>query len=724
MTQFGFFYDQSRCSGCRTCSVACKIWHQLPPGPLKYMRVYEYEKGIFPDIRLHFQWIPCYHCEDPACVNICPFDAIHKEDKYGAVLIDPDKCVGCRLCYDACPYGALVFEGDKLCDSSEDNQIQAPCSEACPVHVNIPRYIGYLGEGKPDEAVAVLREKLPFPSVCGRVCFHPCENACNRKLIDEPVSIRVLKRYATDHDTGLWKDRITVAPKNGKCVAVIGSGPAGLTASYYLAKLGYTVTVFENLEEPGGMMRFGLPEFRLPKDILKEEINYIKELGVEIRTNTPIGTGLNLNDLSSHLGYNAIFIATGAPISRKLEVEGIELEGVMSGIDLMKKINQGENIPMKNKSVVVIGGGNVAVDTAMTVRRLGAREVQMVCLECRDEMPAYKLEITRMEEEGVKLNNSWGLKRIVGQAGKVSSIEIIKCSSVVDEKGKFNPCYDKSNTTFIDADLVILVVGQEADMNALEGIGIKHLNNRVIADESTQETSMKGIFAGGDVVTGSSSVIEAIAAGRKAAGAIDKYLGGLGIIDEILSKPVKKESQRTLADINHNRVNPEDVKPEERVKGFIEIELPLDDQAAIDEAKRCYECDPIKAQKCDMCFDRLESGKQPICVSSCPNRALDFGPLSDLQEKYGNIRDMEDLPISKETKPAVVFKAHKEKKRLIPYDSEKAVQLLMKRDPLPPLFNSLEDLNNIPEGNIGRNKPVFKHKSSDDLMRHTRNDEG
>jgi NADH-quinone oxidoreductase subunit F len=537
------------------------------------------------------------------------------------------------------------------------------------------------------------------------------------------VAIRTLKRHATDHDTGLWKEKIEIAPANGKRVAVAGSGPAGLTASHYLARLGYSVTVFEAMPEPGGMMRYGIPDFRLPKDLVEDEIDYIKELGVDIKTNTSIVDGQSLINLKDSQGYDAVFVATGASVSQKMDVEGIGLDGVRPATELMKKVNQGGNISFKGQKVVVMGGGNVAVDTAMTVLRLGAREVRMVCLESRDEMPAHDLEICRMLAEGVVLQNSLGLKQINGKDGKVIGLELMSCRSVYDDQGNFCPCYDETATTSFEADALILAIGQKADTSLLNGSGIMFSDGRIVSDEDTLETKIPGIFAGGDAVTGPDSVIEAIAAGRKAAAAIDRYLGGSGNIDDELSKPVKRKTPQTQVDVDRSRVCIDELKPEERIKSFEEIELPLDGQAAVNEARRCFECDPVTVQKCDMCIDRLEIGELPMCVSTCPNRALDFGPLSELIEKYGGNRDIEDMPDSQDTKPAVIFKSHRPKQRLVPYDSEKAVKLFMRRDPLPPVFTSIEDVIEIPEGMVGRNELVVKHKTANDLMKHTRNDE-
>jgi NADPH-dependent glutamate synthase beta subunit-like oxidoreductase/formate hydrogenlyase subunit 6/NADH:ubiquinone oxidoreductase subunit I len=716
--QYGFFFDQSRCSGCRACSVACKNWHNLPPGPLKYLRIYEYEKGTFPDVRLHIQWLPCYHCEKPTCLDICPTKAIYKEEKYGVVLIDEAKCIGCRLCYYACPYGAPVFESDKGEKTFGESWAHVSCSQACPAHIDVPRYVRYVGQGKYAEAVAVIREKIPFPSVCGRVCFHPCETKCERAKIDSPVSIRVLKRYATDHDTGLWRANSKVAPSTGKKVAVVGSGPAGLTAAFYLVKLGHAATVFEALPEAGGMLRFAVPEYRMPGDILDAEIKDIQSVGVIIKTNTKIDS---LEKLRNE-GFDAVLVAIGTHQSQKLRIPGNDLDGILLSIPFLRDTKLGRP-PKIGKRVVIIGGGNVAIDSARSALRLGATDVTIACLESRDAMTSTAEEINAACEEGVILHNSQNFKSIVGEYGHVAGVECedVKCFGF-EKDGRLNVECIENSTHILPADTVIFAIGQRPEIP--EGFGVNTAKgNTVKVEYDGVSTGKDGVFAAGDVVTGTKFVIDAIAAGRQAASTIDRYLGGTGRIDEILAPAVKMEPLPNPAEKTKHQDHAPMLAPGERIKNFAEAELPLDKQTAIDEAQRCLQCDPVKAHKCTMCIDRLESGLLPMCVLSCPDRALDFGPIKTLIDKYGNRRDLEDLPDSKTTNPAVVFKPHAPKRKLVVYNAKKALELLMKRGDLPPVYTSPDDVTDIPEGTVGRDRLVIKHDSAADLMARTQNDE-
>jgi formate dehydrogenase beta subunit len=723
--QYGYFYDQSRCTGCRTCTMACESWHDLAEGPEKYLRVYEYEKGAFPSVRVHLQWMPCYHCEEPACKEACPFEAITKEEKYGAVLIDQKKCVGCRLCYMACPYGAPMYAADKASKQpSGSTKSAAPCTEACPAGVNIPQYVGYIRKGKPSEAVATLREKLPFPSVCGRICFHPCETKCNRtKMDDESVSIRALKRYATDHDTGVWKKRVKNSAKTGKKVAIIGSGPAGLTAGYYLARKGHEVTVFEALPKAGGMMRFGIPEYRLPKSILDSEIREIKKAGVQIQLNSRVES----IDALMKQGFKAVFLSLGAHRGTKLRVDGEEIKGVLDAVTFLRNAGLGKKMKIGEK-VVVIGGGNVAIDAARTALRLGAKSVNMVCLESLSEMPAFKEEVEAAITEGIKINCSWGVEKIAGE-GQAEGVECKECVAVIDPAGKFNPKFNAKVKTSFDADTVIAAIGQEGDVPVQ--FKLKTTRGNTILVNENLETERKGVFAGGDVarsitpITASpASVITAIASGRKAASAIDVYLGGDGNIDEVLTKPIAENVELTKNDVKRKRVNLKMLGKKARLQGFAEVELPMTERAARAEAKRCFECDPSLMQKCDMCIDRLEAGDKPMCVLTCRPRALDFGPMSEMEKFYGKNKDLEDLPSSQTTNPSVVFKPHAPRKQLVPYDAKRALELMARRDPLPPLYKTATDMTEMPDGLVGRSKLVVKHQSAAELLRAIKSDEG
>jgi len=533
------------------------------------------------------------------CVRICRdvrgVEALDFAYRKGEVIVGSvgptlkeSGCKFCGACVEVCPTGALTDRDVKVADREAG---LVPCSHTCPAGIDVPQYVRLIAEGKFAEAAAVIREKVPFPNVLGHVCHHPCEDECRRGQVNEPIAICALKRFAAEHDTGLWKSSLKVAPATGKKVAIVGSGPAGLAASYYLSKLGHKVTVFESLPEPGGMMWAGIPGYRLPRDALRKDIEEIMKLGVELRTGTPISQDPSaLRDQ----GYQAIFLAPGAQLSKKLKIEGIDLEGVLWGVDFLRDINLGRKIQLKDR-VFVIGGGNVAIDVALTALRLGAKQVQLACLECREEMPAHPWEIQQAVEEGVALNVSWGPKRIIGDAGKVAGIELVRCTSVFDKEGKFNPCFDNSATTSMETDMVIVAIGQAPDLSFLgkeSKVGVTPAG-LVQANVDTLETNVPGVFTGGEVVTGPASVIEAVAMGRKAAVSIDRYLGGKGEIDEALIQTGEPSPRlgREEGFADKPRTQMPRLPLEKRRGSFVEVELGFDQERAVNEAKRCLRCD-------------------------------------------------------------------------------------------------------------------------------------
>jgi len=462
--------------------------------------------------------------------------------------------------------------------------VTAPCSHTCPAGIDVPRYVRFIAEGKPAEAVAVIREKIPFPSVCGLVCFHPCEARCRRGQLDEAIAIRMLKRFAAEHDTGIWKQNIKVAPATGKKVAIVGSGPAGLTAAYYLAKLGHSVTVFEALSEPGGMMWFGIPDYRLPKDILRAEIKEIEDTGVEIRTNTRVDS----IDKLFEEGYNAVFLALGAHQGIRIGVEGEENPRVMECVNFLRDISLGKKVEVGNR-VAVIGGGNAAIDAARTSLRLGAKEVTVLYRRTRAEMPASPEEVEGALAEGVQIYFLAAPSKIISQNGRVELESIRMELGAMDASGRRRPEPIKGSEFTMGFDTIIAAIGQRPELprqlDLTTGKG-----NIIEVDPDTLATTREGVFAGGDVATGPASVIEAIAAGRQAAIAIDKYLGGPGVIDEILAPP--ERAVAPLEEAEEKRRPQMPILPvTKRLKGFVQVELGYNEEMAIEEAGRCLRCD-------------------------------------------------------------------------------------------------------------------------------------
>jgi len=505
-----------------------------------------------------------------------------------APTLEESGCKFCTACVEVCPTGALM---DKSVRPGKKEEVLVPCKNACPATIDVPWYLRLIAEGKRDEANAVIREKVPLPGVLARVCTHPCEEACRRGEVNEPISICALKRYAADGDRGLWKKNTKVAEKSGKKVAIIGSGPAGLTAAFYLCKKGHLVTLFEARSKAGGMMRYGIPRYRLPEDLLDKEIKDIFDLGVEFRPNQALGQQITLDRLKKE-GYETVFLGIGAQLSRRIPLEGVDSAGVLWGVDLLSRVAEGERFRIKDR-VIVLGGGNVAVDAALTAKRCGAKDVTVVCLEKQQDMPAHSREVEGALAEGVKLMPSRGPRRILTEKGRITGVEIARCTSVFDDLGVFDPKFDETPES-IQGDQVILALGQEADLSFLGAASsIRAKKGLVTVNEDSLETGMKGVYAGGDVTAVSGSIIHAIAAGRKAASAMDKAMGGTGDIEEVLF-------EKGIPNPNLGRHEGFAAWPRERVpqlevqrrhESFREVCLGFTDEQALKEAKRCLQCD-------------------------------------------------------------------------------------------------------------------------------------
>jgi len=483
--------------------------------------------------------------------------------------------------------------------------------------VDAARYVRLIAKGKFTEALAVIRESIPFPSVCGHICAHPCEAKCTRGQIDEPIAIRLLKRFAWEHDTGLWKQKSKVAPATGKRVAIVGSGPAGLTAGYYLTKLGYSATIFESLPEPGGMMRYGIPEYRLPKDTLRAEIEEIEKVGVEIKTNTSVDS---LEGLFKQ-GYNAIFLAIGAQQATGIGVEGEDSPRVMGGASFLREVNLGKKVEVGDR-VAVIGGGNTAMDSARTALRLGAKEVTIVYRRTRAEMPASPEEIEEALHEGIKIYFLAAPSRVMSQDREVQ-LECVRMKlGAPDASGRRRPEPIEGSEFTMNFDTIIAAIGQRPEMPTSFDITVGR-GNTIQVDTDTLATNKEGVFAGGDAVLGPATVIEAIAAGRRAATSIDKYLGGHGVIDETLA-PTEDLPSRVNGPREGWRPEMPTIPLEQRLKSFGNVELSLAEELAIEEANRCLRCDlayepekyQVDTRKCISCG---------LCVESCPFDALFMG---------------------------------------------------------------------------------------------------
>ncbi len=487
------------------------------------------------------------------------------------------------------------------------------CQASCPAGVDIRRYMHSLQHGNVEEAIGFIRETLPFPAVTGRVCFHPCETNCARKEVDEAVNINTLERFVADY----WlKEKAKPALRlHVAKVAIVGSGPAGLSCAYFLTGMGYPVTVFESMAECGGMLRAGIAEHRLPRNILDAQIDYIREMGAEFKTGTTIGGDVTVEDLRDN-GYKAVFFGVGTQLSSKLAIDGVDLEGVTWGLDFLRGVNLKRQAGISG-NVLVIGGGDVAMDAASAALRMGAQKVEVVCLEAGSEMPAHEDSIKQAIDEGVDIHPCWGPKKIQGKDGKVTGVAFDRCVSVKDGEGMFCPSFDKGTNTFIKADTVIFAVGQRPDLALLPQEIKTTERGTIAADSITLETSVPGVFAGGDAVSGPASVVESIRDGRTAAISVDRYLKGedlkegrKGAISSFPNSP--KDGMPTIV----RQVAPL-LPVDRRRRNFREIKLGFSKDMALREAQRCMTCGSKARiaynEDCMVCFE---------CALSCPAKAV------------------------------------------------------------------------------------------------------
>lgn len=479
---------------------------------------------------------------------------------------------------------------DKKCPASVCAALfNAPCQNTCPANVDVPVYIDLIRQGRYQEAYEEILRENPLPVVCGRVCHHPCESRCRRAQLDEPVAIRELKRFASDYGASLDGARRVpaVKPPTGKKVAIVGAGPAGLTAAYYLAMQGHSVTIYEALPVAGGMLAVGIPSYRLPKESLRKDIELIERLGVQIRTGVKVGRDISWETLKAQ--NDAVFIAIGSHKDQRLGIPGEDLEGVIPGVTFLRKLNLGEPIDLTGKRVVVVGGGNVAMDAARSARRLGAQSVTVLYRRRKEDMPAQEEEIRAALEEGIVLNTMVNPKEIKG-SGKVEAVTCVRMRAGEFDSSGRRRTYPVDGSEFdIPCDVFIAAIGQVTDVDGFTGNGLEIDRNGFKVDPRTLATNVPGVFAGGDCVTGPATVVEAIAAGKKAATAINKYLGGNENVvppskhERKLSGPVVEEKMaRTLS-----KHAPMSV----RLNSFGEVELGYDARAAQREASRCLRCD-------------------------------------------------------------------------------------------------------------------------------------
>ncbi len=554
--------------------------------------------------------------------------------------INEDICTGCGDCVEVCPVSIPSdFErglGSRRAIAKQSAQAvpnmvdivkngHAPCKVSCPANINVQGYVQLIKKKEYLKAVELIRERNPLSAICGRVCTHPCEAECTRAAVDDPVAIRLLKRFASDREMEMLDAGDITLPEQrtpepgAKRIAIIGAGPAGLTAADDLAERGFAVTVYEEAEKAGGMLRYGIPEYRLPKRILDHEIELIRRKGVTFNHGVRVGRDTTFDDIRR--SSDAVFLAVGAPDSRRLGIQGEDLPGVLSGLSFLRAAADPGNRPAIRGRTLVIGGGNVAVDAARTALRCGADSVEMIALESRAGMPAYPEEIAATLDEGIEIRNGWGPKRILGGA-TVEGIELRRCVRVFGNDGRFAPEYDDTDTARIDADTVIVAIGQAVNRELLESLGIDAGPSGLMLDAVTLETPVDGLFAGGDIATGPASVIDAVAAGKRAAESIARYCAGEDLTTDRFESTVKPVPEDLLPSTKgvaeRRRSVPAELAVDARKGAFDEVECGLSEEDALAECERCLNC--------AMCSECME------CVSACEQLAVNHSQTGEIRE--------------------------------------------------------------------------------------------
>lgn len=562
--------------------------------------------------------------------------------------VEKANCVACGKCVEFCPAGAVKL-GQKLCDKEgcevqypriplpseqpwgehmwshnyrDVNRINcydtgtAPCKTACPAHVAVQGYLKLAKEGRYDDALALIKKDNPLPAVCGHVCNRRCEDACTRGTVDEAVAIDEVKRFLAERDLNAetrYIPKKTIPSLKGgfdEKIAIIGAGPAGLSCAYYLALTGYKPTIFEKNEEPGGMLRYGIPSYKLEKDLLAAEIDVIRELGVEIRCGVEIGKDITIEELREQ-GYKGFYVAIGCQRGRKPGITGENAKGTYAAVDFLREAGAKESFALEG-DVVVVGGGNVAIDAARISSRCVDAKISMFCLEQRENMPASKEEIAEALEEGIELNCGWGPKEVLEEDGKVAGVVFKKCIRVLDEQGRFSPEYDEEQTVTIPCKHVIFSVGQAIEWgNMLDNLDLKRRpNGGALADKLTYQTSEPDIFVGGDVYTGPRFAIDAIAAGREGAISLHRY------VHENCTLTIGR-NRRDFVELDKNNISVDSydtskrqipAKADEKAQAatFRDLSRSLTEEQVKAETSRCLSCgasvvDPNKCIGCGVC---------------------------------------------------------------------------------------------------------------------------
>lgn len=562
--------------------------------------------------------------------------------------VEKANCVACGKCVEFCPAGAVKL-GQKLCDKEgcevtypriplpseqpwgehmwshnyrDVNRINcydtgtAPCKTACPAHIAVQGYLKLAKEGRYDDALALIKKDNPLPAVCGHVCNRRCEDACTRGTVDEAVAIDEVKRFLAERDLNAetrYIPKKTIPSLKGgfdEKIAIIGAGPAGLSCAYYLALTGYKPTIFEKNEEPGGMLRYGIPSYKLEKDLLAAEIDVIRELGVEIRCGVEIGKDITIEELREQ-GYRGFYVAIGCQRGRKPGITGENAKGAYAAVDFLREAGAKESFALEG-DVVVVGGGNVAIDAARISSRCVDAKISMFCLEQRENMPASKEEIAEALEEGIELNCGWGPKEVLEEDGKVAGVVFKKCIRVLDEQGRFSPEYDEEQTVTIPCKHVIFSVGQAIEWgNMLDNLDLKRRSNGgALADKLTYQTSEPDIFVGGDVYTGPRFAIDAIAAGREGAISLHRY------VHENCTLTIGR-NRRDFVELDKNNISVESydtskrqipAKADEKAQAatFRDLSHSLTEEQVKAETSRCLSCgasvvDPNKCIGCGVC---------------------------------------------------------------------------------------------------------------------------